>query len=316
MTETRIFFATDIHGSDKCFLKFLNAGKFYKAQVVILGGDLTGKMAVPIIENPNGSFQTTFLGETVTKPKGELKEFEKIVSNSGSYPYNTTDAEFGKITSDSHALDSLINRLAVERLRGWMELAESKLKDGVAKYYVTAGNDDSFEIDSVLRSSRVLTYVEGQVVTIDGQHEMICTGYANVTPWNCPRDIPDEQLWTKIEAMAQQANNPRKCIFTIHPPPYASTLDTAMELDKDLRPVVKDGSASRIPVGSKAVRRAIEEYKPLLGLHGHIHESRGAMSIGRTLCINPGSEFSEGILRGALIDIEDGKIKRHLLTTG
>ncbi len=47
----RVFFATDIHGSDVCWRKFLNAGKFHKADVLIMGGDMTGKAMVPIVAN-------------------------------------------------------------------------------------------------------------------------------------------------------------------------------------------------------------------------------------------------------------------------
>ena len=70
------------------------------------------------------------------------------------------------------------------------------------------------------------------------------------------------------------------------------------------------------PGGSSAVRSAIEKHQPLLGLHGHIHESKGFVKIGRTFCVNPGSEYGEGILRGVIIDLEDGKVKNFLLTQG
>jgi Icc-related predicted phosphoesterase len=70
------------------------------------------------------------------------------------------------------------------------------------------------------------------------------------------------------------------------------------------------------PVGSTACRAVITEYEPLIGLHGHLHESKGTYNLGRTLCINPGSEYSEGILRGAIIDVDKGKVKNYILTTG
>ncbi len=64
------------------------------------------------------------------------------------------------------------------------------------------------------------------------------------------------------------------------------------------------------------MRAAIEKYKPLLGLHGHVHESKGFVNIGSTLCINPGSEYGEGILRGVIVELGDGKVKNYLLTQG
>ena len=76
------------------------------------------------------------------------------------------------------------------------------------------------------------------------------------------------------------------------------------------------GGIEMQPVGSTACRETIERYQPLLGLHGHLHESRGTFQLGRTLCINPGSEYSEGVLRGALIELEGGQVKNYQLTTG
>ena len=57
-------------------------------------------------------------------------------------------------------------------------------------------------------------------------------------------------------------------------------------------------------VGSTAVRAAIERYQPMLGLHGHVHESPGTEKLGGTLCINPGSDYGDGVLRGAIVDLE------------
>jgi Icc-related predicted phosphoesterase len=68
-------------------------------------------------------------------------------------------------------------------------------------------------------------------------------------------------------------------------------------------------------VGSKAVRRAIETYQPILSLHGHIHESRGVATIGRTVCINPGSEYPDGVLRGAIVDFDRDGVKSYVLTS-
>jgi Icc-related predicted phosphoesterase len=69
-------------------------------------------------------------------------------------------------------------------------------------------------------------------------------------------------------------------------------------------------------VGSKAVRTAIEKHYPLLGLHGHVHESRGKTALGRTLCFNPGSFYTEGILTGAVIDLDKKGVKRWFFFSG
>ena len=50
-TETatlQLYYASDVHGSDVCWRKFLGAGRFYGVQALIMGGDLTGKAIVPI----------------------------------------------------------------------------------------------------------------------------------------------------------------------------------------------------------------------------------------------------------------------------
>jgi Icc-related predicted phosphoesterase len=60
-----------------------------------------------------------------------------------------------------------------------------------------------------------------------------------------------------------------KTIFNFHCPPYASNLDDVPEIDENLN--VLNAGHSLVPVGSTAVRRLIEEYQPLLSLHGHIH---------------------------------------------
>jgi Icc-related predicted phosphoesterase len=155
-----------------------------------------------------------------------------------------------------------------------------------------------------------------QVVALDDKHEMASLGYSNITPWRCPRDIPEEELSKKIEALIAQVKNMPNCIFNFHCPPYDTGIDTAPHLDQNLKPVFKAGEVEMIPVGSKSTRKAIEQHQPLLGLHGHIHESKGAFKIGRTICLNPGSEYSEGMLRGALVDLHDKGLKNYVLTTG
>ena len=103
----------------------------------------------------------------------------------------------------------------------------------------------------------------------------------------------------------------------MHVPPYDSGIDSAPELDENMRPKLGPGGQVMItPVGSTAVRKAIESYQPMLSLHGHVHEARGFVKIGKTLCLNPGSEYLEGILRGVLIQIDKGKVRDFIFTSG
>jgi len=169
------------------------------------------------------------------------------------------------------------------------------------------------EVDEIIKSSKRVLLVEGKVSSLNG-HEMIASGWSNITPWATHREEDEDQLAVRYEAMISQLKDPHNSIFNIHVPPYKSGLDEAPELDKDLRPVLAGNSM--IPVGSKALREAIEKSQPLLGLHGHIHEGRGTTRIGKTLCINPGSLYEQGILQGALVALGKNKIENFVLTAG
>jgi Icc-related predicted phosphoesterase len=196
-----------------------------------------------------------------------------------------------------------------------MAYAEQKLKGTKIKCYVSPGNDDAFFVDKVLAESNTVINPEGQVIDIDGIHEMASTGYTNMTPWNCPRDISEEELMKRIDDMTSKLKNPSRSIFNFHCPPYDSTLDSAPQLDEKLQPKLSASGPVMAPVGSKSVRIAIEKYQPLLGLHGHIHESKGYLPLGRTICVNPGSEYTEGLLRGFLAELTEDKVKDFLFVS-
>jgi len=306
-----------VHGSDVCFKKFINAASFYDVDVLILGGDITGKMIVPIIEQPNGSFEANFLGkQVILNNEEEIKQLEQKIRNAGFYPYRTNPQEVTKLKEDEKMLNELFSRLMMESVKKWIEFAESKLQKLKVKCFIMPGNDDQFIIDQILNSSKIIVNPEGKALHLDEHHEMISTGYANITPWRCPRDVSEEELAKKINNMISQVDNIKNCIFNFHCPPYGTTLDLAPKLDENLKPIVSGGGFIMEHVGSKAIRKAIEEYQPLLGLHGHIHESRGIDNIGRTICLNAGSEYIEGLLRGIIIILSDGKIKSYYPVSG
>ena len=312
---TRIFFATDVHGSEKCWKKFINAGKFYKADISILGGDLTGKAVIPIVNEGNNIYKVNFLEQEFTlKSKEELDEMVYKIVNSGYYPYIVSREELKELSVNQDKVNKIFEQLMIERLENWLKFADEKLRNSKIKAYVCPGNDDPFIIDELIKKSEVIENAEGKVVEIDSYHEMISTGWTNATPWKTFRECSEEELKKKIEEMIQKVNNLKNCIFNLHAPPYASGLDEAPQLDENLKPIY--GGQVLTPVGSKAVKEAIEKYQPLLGLHGHIHEGKGISRIGRTLCVNPGSSYEEGTLLGAVIDLDKGKIARYMLTTG
>jgi len=274
-------------------------------------------MIVPLVEMPDGSYETDFMGiKHNLKGEEELKKMEKRIRNSGYYPYRTTQKEMEDLNSNPEKVDKLFLKLMKETLNRWLDILEERLKGTGIKCYILPGNDDRLEIDEVIAKSDYVINPEGKVVEIDRHHEMISSGYANITPWRCPRDIEEDELKKKIDAMATQVKNMSNAIFCLHCPPYDTELDIAPKLDKDLRPVIQRGGIVMIHVGCKAVREAVEQYQPLLALHGHIHESKGASKIGRTLCLNAGSEYSEGILRGILIDLDEKGFKNYMFTSG
>lgn len=311
----KLFYATDVHGSDRCFTKFVNAAAFYGADALLLGGDLTGKAIVPL-RRDDGVHRGVFLGADVAAAGEALPELEKKIANAGYYSYRCDADEEEALRADPAARDALFLRLMRDRLERWVALAEERLEPLGVPCYVNAGNDDPREIDEVLEASRWVRFLEGRVVELPDGTEVASCGYANRTPWDCPRDVEEEELGRRLEAVIAALREPEMSIFNFHCPPYDTGIDSGPKLDEELRMRSGAGGAEMRPVGSTACRAAIERHQPLLGLHGHLHESRGVTRLGRTVCLNPGSEYNEGILRGALVDIRKSKLKSHQFTAG
>ena len=328
----KLFFVTDVHGSDMWFRKFLNALKVYKVNAGILLGDLSGKMINPIIEQPDGTYVCDFLGKRyVLKTPEELEEMKKKIALVGNYYFITTPEEVEKLMAEGKTLkgridekakqitlvkgkvEELFDKLVCERLEQWMRLANERLKGTGIKMYIAPGNDDILEVDKVLdrESSDYVISCGDRKVYVD-DHEMITLSWANPTPWDTPRECGEEELAEKIENLVSQIDDMKGAIFNFHVPPYNTLLDVAPKLSEDLTPSVSEEAH----VGSTSVLEAIKKYQPLLGLHGHIHESRGIQRIGRTVCVNPGSEYTEGILRGVILFLEKYKVKHYMFTSG
>jgi Icc-related predicted phosphoesterase len=292
-------------------MKFINAGKFYKADVIILGGDMTGKAIVPIVRH-DCSCEATFGGKTWTLPLEKAGELEEAITERGYYPYFTTSEEIEKLKSDTAIVDKLFLNLMIDRVMRWMKIADERLKNTNIKCFVCPGNDDKQEIDQIIEESRFVKNAEGKVIEIDNCHEMISLGWTNPTPWNTYKECSEEELYQKIEKLTSQVQNIDNCIFNLHAPPYGSGIDSAPEIDKTLKQMTR----TFVPVGSTAVMNAVQKFQPLLGLHGHVHEGRGFIKIGRTLCINPGSTYEQGVLLGVLINIDEKKVKSYMPIVG
>jgi uncharacterized protein len=308
----RIFFVTDVHGSNVCYRKFLNALKVYNVDVGILLGDLTGKMLIPLVEKPAGGWSTTFMGHQLeVETQDELDKLKKTIEMVGYYWAHLTMDEFKSYKADPKKLDELFNRLMLERLQSWIALADERLANTSYKVYMAPGNDDHMEVDQVIEDSSVIVNCNNRNVMV-GDQEMITFAWTNPTPWDTPREKPDEELEPMLEELIAKIQNKQRAIFNFHAPPFGYALDLAPELTADL----VQAADRKIHVGSRAVANVIKKYQPLLGLHGHIHESRGVQKVGKTTIINPGSEYSEGILRGVIIMLESGKVQDYVFTSG
>lgn len=304
----RIYFCSDIHASRKCWKKFLAAGRFYGADHIVMGGDMTGKFVVPIVDRGNGTRTATFLGiERRVESDAELEALVTRIADAGQYAWLTTPDEEAWYREDQARIDELFRRLVLERVEEWVAEADEKHRGSGVRVFVSGANDDFYEVDDVLGRSEVIEDPNGKVIDLDGGLQILGMGYANMTPWACPRDIPEDDLAARIDAVAAAARDPARTIFSLHAPPYDSGLDVAPRLDAELRPTVGGDGPELIPVGSRAVRDAISRYRPLVGLHGHIHESKGVRKIDGVTVANPGSEYAEGILDGLLVDIDPGR---------
>lgn len=326
----KLFFVTDIHGSDAAFRKFTNALRVYGVNVGILLGDLCGKMINPILIQPDRSYVCDFMGQKiVARTPDELAQLQKRIASTGNYSAvlepadmeklmaegktidGRIDAQVRKIHLGAGKIDELFLQLVIERLKVWNGLLEERLRNSGIKVYIAPGNDDLLETNQVLDSFTYAVNTDEKKVDVEG-YEMITLSWSNPTPWDTPRECSEEQLAEKIEKLASQVSNMKNAIFNFHVPPYGTLLDSAYKLSKDLVPSVNETAN----VGSTAILDSIQKYQPLLGLHGHIHESRGNQLIGRTMCVNPGSEYSEGILRGVIITLDGEKVKSLQFTSG
>ncbi|MBV9856925.1 MAG: hypothetical protein JOY82_20810 [Streptosporangiaceae bacterium] len=311
----KIFFATDIHGSEICWRKFLNAAAFYKADMVVLGGDVTGKVMVPIVSYP-GYWHVTLRGEQLRlETRQELEEVERRIRDRGSYPAVVTPDELDALNEADGSVDRRFTVEMVRSLDRWLDMADGKLRGGDIPCILNGGNDDIWEIDQIIESSPCVSFAEGKVLNLGGFY-MASMGWTNPTPWNTFREAPEDVLAGKINAVAGQIPDMGRAIFNFHAPPYGTGLDEAPALDENLRPT--HGGAVMKPVGSTAVRDAILRYEPALSVHGHIHESRGVAKMGRTLAMNPGSSYGDGVLQGAVIDLNEkkGKVAKYILVNG
>jgi uncharacterized protein len=314
-TSIRLYYASDIHGTEGLWRKFLNAAAAYHASVIVMGGDIAGKVVVPLAERAEGWELELFGHRELLHSEEQALEAEQRIRANGMYPYRMSAAEIRRVAElPEEERERWFAQVTLENFERWLALAEERLADSEVRCFLMPGNDDPPGIDEAVQRARRVESCDERIVEFDG-HEMVSLGYSNLTPFHSPRELDEDELYRRVERLADQLQQPRRAIFNFHVPPYDSTLDTAAELDASLTVVTVAGEPKLIPVGSTAVRELIERYQPLLSLHGHVHESPGATRIGRTLCINPGSAYHTGRIAGCLVKLE-GERARHQFVTG
>ncbi len=315
----RLFYCGDIHGSDVCFRKFINAGAHYETDVLILGGDITGKALVPIVRLQDGSWRGHLHGqERLCQTEEDVAQLRDAISRAGFYPVEVTGEEMAHMETSAEERARRFREAMIGQVRRWTELAEERLRGSGRVCLVMPGNDDEYYIDEYLGGgeSSVVRNVDGEVVELANGVEVLSLAWSNRTPWASAREFSEEEIAERLDELTGRLKRPESAVFNLHVPPFRAGIDTVQKLDANFRPVVENGMPVEIPAGSTAVREAIERVQPLLGLHGHIHESKGDARIGRTLCINPGSDYASGRLHGVIVDVTPDTIERHIFTEG
>jgi Icc-related predicted phosphoesterase len=314
--ETRLLFATDLHGSSKCFRKFINAAPIYRANVLVLGGDVAGKAIQTIVRAPGDRWRCRFVGvDYAIEDESELQALERLIEDHGYYPYRADPGELEALEAEGK-VEPLFARLMEERLTAWLALADERLRPSGLPLYLMLGNDDPASLQPLLEAAPWGTHAEGRVVQLDDHHEMMSWGYSNITPWRSHREQTEDQLAKTLQGLAKSLADPARAIVNVHVPPFGTQLDDAPMLDENLRVIQVMGQVKFAPVGSTAVRDFELETQPMLGLHGHIHESAGIRRLGRTIAINPGSDYATGALHGALVTLKEGRVAAHQLVRG
>lgn len=313
----RILYGSDFHGSETVYRKFLASSRQYQARVLIVGGDVTGKAMVPVIHQGKGIYTASWFGksESAANP-ADLEQLKKKISSVGFYPIVLEPDEAQELEEHPDSMSRRFEQEMVQRIREWMALAEEKLVPENVTLYFMAGNDDLASIDRAIAEFPHVHNPDMSRFEIEGGYEIIGLSNANMTPWRCARDIEEDELARKLEALSGMIQNPERAIAVLHVPPYGSGLDTCPDLDENLKIITQGGQVVMKSAGSTAVKAWLEKVQPMLSLHGHIHESPGHARIGRTLAINAGSEYAEAIMKAAIINLEDGRAKGHLLISG
>jgi len=230
----RIFFVSDLHGSEVCFRKFLNSAPIYRPDLLVYGGDIMGKLLQPVFRQDDGRFRWYPAGGRVEEfSADQLPQVERRIADQGRYSLVTTPPEWQRRQADREGLEKFCREIGKERVRGWLRLVEERLLPKKIPIVMNVGNDDTDGVLEILRHEAPtnLLVPEGQVVRC-GPYEIYGCGYANMTPWHCPRDLEEPDLGQFLQRTSTEIDTPGRTILDIHAPPVNTSLDLAPELAK------------------------------------------------------------------------------------
>jgi hypothetical protein len=310
-----MLFAVDLHGGDTYFLKILSVAKSRGVNILMMSGDLTGKAIIPIVKLNENLYVTNFFGADYRLKEDELPKMQNDIRKVGYYYHHCSRAEYEELRGKPEKMTELFDKLMQQTIQNWIGKVEEILPNDM-RVIMNPGNDDTFAIDEVLKSSKRVEKTSGKRVNLDDTYNLVSCEWVNPTPWSSPRECNEGELEKRLRAEIQRASSTENLVCDFHSPPYNTILDSAPKLGKDMQLKYVMGQPLTEHVGSKAVRKVLEEYQPKLSLHGHIHESAGVCNIKRTECINPGSQYVEGIMHGCLLTLTPDKIDHQLIAGG
>ncbi|MGI0156450.1 MAG: metallophosphoesterase family protein, partial [Thermoplasmata archaeon] len=231
---TRIFFVADLHGSAICWRKFINAAKVYRADVLLVGGDIAAKTLTPIFEE-NGGWGVSVEGEKRTVSSlPDLERLEESLRDAATVPFRTNRREWEEMMAAPGKLDEVFERRTLEDLGRWLSWARGRIGTSPTRLCLGLGNDDLTSMEQVIAADEYAELTDREVLRLDDRHELLTLPYSNPTPWKTHRELTEEAIRGHLDAAAAKLERPESAVFNIHVPPYGTPLDLAPRLDDNL----------------------------------------------------------------------------------
>ncbi len=264
----KLAFSTDIHGSEYTFRRSLNIVKARKVDYFIISGGLTSKDIV-FVEEIGGIY-------LLNGKKVNLKNLTEDSLRSGKYLIVNKKEVIEDLSKDKNKLQKILVEIAAEQMSRWIKIADEMYS--LEKIFWSPAHGDVPQLDDILRGLGA-KLINENVVSLD-DIQLISLGLGSPLS-NSFREVSDSEIYLKGKSLFKDAEA-GMTIMNFHMPPYDTKIDVAKQGFK------------KIHKGSKAVLDLIKEFKPIVSLHGHVHEATGMDKIDNTMAINPGSLYQLG----------------------